>query len=347
MPVASGPQCDEPVKVPASNSNDANDTPCNTLSAVVALDLCDSGSEASLDDNDQDGVFSDVSAETDSSISCTSDCCQSAVMNEAKPPTTLDRLLAYLNFPFLFDGSLSEAVLAASFIDNLFRYVISRIPRLLVRARSSEHASVRDFLTCEALHEDDHGRLWRAMKYNNIHQEGKMTVGTIRNAICDAEQGDMQRDGACIDLLGGKVWKTASTCDLSDDGWNLFYRFVSAHVIASQEITAYAPVQTSCSGCALSATHSFASWSRNRRLSGPGQLYASWSDPDEAPAEAILRSNGIIIAGSYRKAKTTLERVKPKAKNMKSVWIERESRNWCLLRLVRSTSSSGLRIDLS
>lgn len=69
-------------------------------------------------------------------------------------------------------------------------------------------------------------------------------------------------------------------------------------------------------------------------------LYAGWSEPGESPAESALGACGAIVCGSYRKGKTgSLEHVKPKKRGLKSVWIERDTRNWVFLRFVGPTQN--------
>ena len=193
-------------------------------------------------DQDEERIFSDVSteAETDSSASCTSDCCQpseklSTRVSLIQRPTYRDQVLAYLGYASYFCDCDADFHVASRTMDNIFRYVISRIPRLLVRARAAGCMTVQCFLASDALSEEEHARLWRALKYNNVNQEGKITVDVIRNAICDAENdNDLDhggREGEHIELLGGKVWKTPLETEVTLRGWNHFYRFVS---LASQ-----------------------------------------------------------------------------------------------------------------
>ena len=189
-------------------------------------------------DPDEERIFSDVSteAETDSAASCTSDCCQPSEKPSTRValiqrPTYRDQVLAYLSYSTYFCDCDAEFRVASQTMDNIFRYVISRIPRLLVRARAAGCTTVQCFLASDALSEEEHARLWRAFKYNNVNQEGKITVDVIRNAICDAENEDdldyCGREGERIELLGGKVWKTPLETELTLRGWNHFYRFVS------------------------------------------------------------------------------------------------------------------------
>jgi len=212
-PAAPAPTCDEDFAfVPAIPS-----PPLTTTSTSNSTE--DSGSESDA------SISSDTAAsETASSVSCASSCCQPA--SPPKPPSARDRLLAYQQYSSHFVGDPHMATLAQATIDNIFRYVISRTPRLLVRARRSQLNTVTSFLTGDELQEVDFDRLWRALKYSNIHQVGKITVDVLRNAICNAEDEQPESEGAFIEILGGKVWETANAADLSEDGWDLFYRLV-------------------------------------------------------------------------------------------------------------------------
>lgn len=191
----------------------------------------DSSDIGSIGDDGQDTVFSDVSSSS-SSVSCTSECCappSPAAGKLIKIPTHREKVLAYLGYATYFANAEegTDYSLASKTMDSIFRFVISRIPRLLVRARAAGCASVQCFLASDELAEEDFARLWRALKYNNVHQEGKLTVQTVRNAISDAENEDKQgRKGPHIELLGGKVWKVPLDTELSAAGYDHFYRFV-------------------------------------------------------------------------------------------------------------------------
>lgn len=312
------------------------------FSPPAILETCDANSEddCSSDHEERENVFSDISTETASSVSCTEDCC-TGTSNGYRPSADRDHLLAYLNYPSVFGDSNTQH-LAACTMDNIFRFVVSRIPRLLLRAREAAKVGVREFISGAYLEDEGCTLLWRAMKYHNVRNEGKITVEVLRNAICDAQHiDDTDRKGASIEILGGTVWKSSLSEELDSDGWNLFYRFVSyaAPALAPDNLTC--PRQTSCSGCALSVTRTFAAWSRNRQLSLASSSYASWSELEETEGEQQLRRLGAHICGGYRKGKSgALEHVKPKKKGLKCVWIERDSRNYCFLRFVSTLSIS-------
>lgn len=168
----------------------------------------------------------EATSETNSTASCDSECCVAATRAEAL--SFRARVLAYLEYPSYFVDE-RDTVLAKEYLENIFRYVVSRTPRLLVRARNDNCDSVACFLENSELQEEDFARLWRALKYNNVLQEGKLSVQVIRDAIWEAEnlvQGG--RKGPYVDLLGGRVWKNSGETELSARGWDHFYRFVSA-----------------------------------------------------------------------------------------------------------------------
>lgn len=141
----------------------------------------------------------------------------------------------YLDFPSLFADDDAKN-LAARTIDNLFRKVISRFPSLILRARASGYSSVREFIEDKDSHlsEEDYARLWNGLKYSHGSKEGRLSVNTVRDAICEAENRDkMSKDTQGVDFLGGRVLKRALELDLSSSGWDLLYRFVSPFMSTS------------------------------------------------------------------------------------------------------------------
>lgn len=67
-------------------------------------------------------------------------------------------------------------------------------------------SQTQSFLASGQLEEDDYARMWRALKYTNLNQEGKANSQVVRNPICDAENQDFdERKGQFIELLGGKL----------------------------------------------------------------------------------------------------------------------------------------------
>ena len=207
--------CNEEILVPSITD----------LALVDQADETASFSEASSDT--EENVFSDASTETASSVSCTSECCQTPPPEVSKAPSHRQKVLAYLGYATCFPEDSRDRELASKIIDNIFRYIISRIPRLLVRARQAGCTTVECFLTSAELEDEDYARLWRALKYSNLYQEGKITVEVIRSAICNAENSITERKGPFIELLGGKVWKASLDVELSTEGYDHFYRFVS------------------------------------------------------------------------------------------------------------------------
>lgn len=195
----------------------------NLLSPASDISSDGEASQEGRDDGAED-VFSDVESGSASSNSCTSTCCEDILV---RPLTYRARVLAYLNFPSYFNDEADQAF-SAIYMDNIFRYVISRIPSLLVRAKGANCPSIACFLESEDLREEEFARLWRGLKYNNVHAEGKISVNAVRNSICDADcEEEEERKGPCLELLGGKVWKDACQRDLSRRAWDHFYRFVS------------------------------------------------------------------------------------------------------------------------
>lgn len=214
------PVCEDVLPLPESKLSLETTPPSPSLSASDTS-YADIVSPSIQDSNEE--LFSDLDSDSASSNSCQSACCEKIT---ARPLTYRSRVLAYLDFPDYFAEEEDKSY-AIRYMNNIFRYTISRVPSLLVRARTAACPSVTCFLERQDLQEAEFGRLWRALKYNNVHAEGKLSVNAVRNALCDAEYEDEERKGPCIDLLGGKVWKDALQHDLSRRGWDHFYRFVS------------------------------------------------------------------------------------------------------------------------
>lgn len=192
----------------------------------VPVDFEDSASTTPDEEGEaEEDLFSDVESKSGSSDSCTSPCCQPATLPTPAPAPYRGRVLAYLDFP-AFMLKEDDKAFASIYMDNIIRYAISRIPSLLVRAKRADCASVACFLDGGDLQEAEYARLWRGLKYNNVHAEGKLTVQVIKNAICDAENISSERAGPSIDLLGGRVWRDGLKIDLSRTAWDHFYRFV-------------------------------------------------------------------------------------------------------------------------
>jgi hypothetical protein len=217
------PICDD--AVPNCSSKPSLE-PISPATSPSILDISDSiedtASSASQGEAEEE-LFSDVENGSASSNSCNSACCE---VTPPRPLTYRTRVLAYLDFPSYFADEADKSF-ATKYVDNIFRYVVSRIPSLLIRARSANCPSVMCFFESDHLQENEFGRLWRGLKYNNVHPEGKLSVDAIRNALYDAESGIKTRSGPCVELLGGKIWKDAAANDLSRRGWDHFYRFVS------------------------------------------------------------------------------------------------------------------------
>lgn len=220
MPI--DPICDDPTPILTSKASLEPASVSNPVSPASEVTSDDGTSQDTREQAEED-IFSDIESGSISSDSCTSTCCAEV---SVRTLTYRARVLAYLDFPSYFTEEVDQ-VFAAKYMNNIFRYVISRIPSLLVRAKNANCSEILCFLESEDLGEAEFGRLWRGFKYNNVHTEGKLSVNAIRNALSEAE-GDMEdRTGPCLELLGGKVWKDGSQRDLSRRAWDHFYRFVS------------------------------------------------------------------------------------------------------------------------
>lgn len=144
-----------------------------------------------------------------------------------------------------------ELKLANDMLENIIRYVISRTPRVLVRARASSCKSVRAFLENEdgSLQDEDYQHLCRALTYAHSGRGGLIAPKIMRDAICDAENPEeaalpnntSRTSNEHVAFLGGKVWRKPLRQRVSPRGWDLFYRFVCLCAQSSFDITAHNP----------------------------------------------------------------------------------------------------------
>ena len=131
------------------------------------------------------------------------------------------------------EKQFKEQRFALDVLDGLLRYVISRVPRILVRAKSSSCAGVYAFLVDaeNVLVDEDYHVLCRAATFDNVHRGGCITTRIARNVICEAENPALQAAERAseehIDLLGGRIWRKPLKKGLTPRGWDMVYRLVS------------------------------------------------------------------------------------------------------------------------
>ncbi|KAI5481484.1 hypothetical protein MNV49_004241 [Pseudohyphozyma bogoriensis] len=219
-------------------------------------------------------------------------------------------------------------------VATLFRHVILRVHSLAPLALESINGrrlnTVEEFLDVleERMHDNcgsEVERLWSALKFARSSEkeghEGLLGVGVLGDAIADVLRSE-EDDGLHINILGGKVFKQASTAPLSDEGWDLFYQFVS------------------CSGCSLSITRTYGAWTRNRRLALLG-AYPAYMSTGESPVEHIFRAASMVLCSSNsgNGCGKRVKRVEQKESSMKrgkakkTVLVEEWERAWMYVKL--------------
>lgn len=180
----------------------------------------------------------------------TLECCEDQLDPHGAAIDYLARLRRYLVQP----ADLSNTIRPSSwhsFISALFRYVVLRIPSLLLLALdpSSQILSVEQFLDLleerMCFHcEGEITLLWRSMKFakgpivnTGRPEQGLLGVGVLADVLIDVFR-DPAEDGVHVDLLGGRVYKTpTSTPTAWEEYWDLFYSFASENFLGRSELT--------------------------------------------------------------------------------------------------------------
>lgn len=77
--------------------------------------------------------------------------------------------------------------------------------------------------------------LWSARKFATSSRvelgSGMLSVGVLAEAIADTFRVETELDDDCVELLGGKVFKSRTKQPLSNDGWDLLYSLVSSRFL--------------------------------------------------------------------------------------------------------------------
>lgn len=58
-------------------------------------------------------------------------------------------------------------------------------------------------------------------------KHGFLGVGVLSDLLLDVYRVGEEREARGVEILGGRVWKVPSTALLSDEGFDIFYQFVS------------------------------------------------------------------------------------------------------------------------
>ncbi|BGP28508.1 hypothetical protein JCM10296v2_000243 [Rhodotorula toruloides] len=288
--------------------------------------------------------------------------------SQTDPHILLDHIRDYLVPPADLASTVRPATWT-SFVENVVRYVVLRVPRLanLVLASSNGPNSVLHLLNLlEARLADPESRaageaevrsLWRGLKFAKSSaptrvgtrtksfeaiDEGWLGVEVLADAL-DAvfrssrltasavEAGDAVETGEAVKLLGGLCWRDSSRQEWPREAWELFYQLIG------------------CAGCALIATCSLATWTSNRRLAALGH-YPAWHDLTESPAERIFRLSGIVLCSSNASsAGKRVKRIEQKGvkggKGKKTVFVEEWEVGWMYIKLPYDDPRSALVLD--
>lgn len=172
-------------------------------------------------------------------------CCDSPEHEVAL--SLLSRLRNYLVVPKFLPASIEPSVYHR-YVSSIFRYVILRLPTLLPIATQSQLSSIEEFLDLLESRDLNHTgegkeveKLWRAMKFATQDDstavgvgvdKGLLGVGIISNLLYDLFRKDYEATDV-LELLGGKLYRTSVCGNIPDEGYDLFYQFVSLHLLRS------------------------------------------------------------------------------------------------------------------
>ncbi|EGG02763.1 uncharacterized protein MELLADRAFT_109804 [Melampsora larici-populina 98AG31] len=264
------------------------------------------------------------------------------------------QLTGYLDLPFHASKLEKHTVLELKqIVRNVFRRIIVRDAGLFVRAKEFDMNSSSNIAS---LSNDDQID-WRQSSYvcpvrafiasgtlslkelQRLFWKEKAGPELIRNAISDLFRSNeshsnsdskekiasTQKTSAKMWVLGGYVWKKPLSGPLPRLGTDYFYAFVGCH------------------GCMLSTCRTFEEWVENRRLSLICSRYPDWLNQVESQVESLFRSLRIVISGHNSNSKLSrIERVIPKCKKLKTVYIEVQERHYVYLCLPLDSRSSKI-----
>ncbi|GAA6047777.1 hypothetical protein NBRC10513_003568 [Rhodotorula toruloides] len=278
------------------------------------------------------------------------------------PYALLNRVRGYLVHPADLPPTVQPETWT-SFIENVVRHVVLRVPRLANLALSALEAptsvhELLDLLHARLANSDSRANgeaevrsLWKGLKFAKSSaptgvetksssfeaaNEGLLGVEVLAHAIDTIFRNptvtaSAVEAGEAVPLLGGLYWRDSSRQEWPREGWELFYQLIG------------------CAGCALIATRSLATWSSNRRLAALGH-YPAWRDPTESPAERIFRLSGIVLCSSNASsAGKRVKRIEQKGvtggKGKKTVFMEEWEVGWMYIKLPLDDPRSALILD--
>ncbi|KAL8283094.1 hypothetical protein RQP46_005872 [Phenoliferia psychrophenolica] len=328
--------CDEPMETPPTPPATPPQGPARDLPLILSKNQ---RKKAHRKKARQEGSASPPSGD----LFPDDDCCPEASSRHLTTSDHLARLRDYLVPPPSLPTSISSSTWT-TVISSLFRLVILRTPSLAPLALDpvddGPHlSSVEEFLDLledrmELKCGEEIGALWIGLKFQkstseDVKDPGFIGISVLGDAIRDAFRSEVDKEAKHIKILGGRVFKEPTKGEIPGEGWDLFYQFIS------------------CSGCSLSITNTFNSWTRNRRLALLGGLPA-WLTPGESPTEHAFRLAGMVLCSSNStNCGKKIKRVEQKETSTrrrgvaKAVVVEEWERAWLFCKMPLDTEWSN------
>ncbi|KZT35417.1 hypothetical protein SISSUDRAFT_1064509 [Sistotremastrum suecicum HHB10207 ss-3] len=205
---------------------------------------------------------------------------------------------------------------------NIFRTLISRSPSLFVRARSKDYPDIETFLQEGDLSLSELNKLSRKLIKGTDPSIGPEM---IRNAIADCYRDDKDETDR-IKLCGDWLWSKPNPNAMGIEAWRYFHS------------------HNGCANCCLAVTRTFEEWITFRRYTVIGPLFPRWIHANEHMSEKILRVFGLICAANDV-GKKSIERLQLKNGATKSLYVEKQTRNWVLLKLSLRDTNAKIILD--
>lgn len=215
-------------------------------------------------------------------------------------------------------------------VEGIFRKLIARDEALLVRAYRSRHDHVlRMFEDVSCCSTADLARLWQALQACPVELIKEAIVDAFRamrweeSGATETEEGE---EGRGMQLIGGWLYRHRLAQRMDRVEWNHLYALCG------------------CAGCALRCCHDFDEWAANRRLTvvPQGRLsapYIFWGEVKESDAARVFRALDIVKCCENRMTAEIENRRGPGARS-KSLFVEKQDRNWIFVKIVRALTSS-------
>ncbi|GAA5867512.1 hypothetical protein JCM1840_002532 [Sporobolomyces johnsonii] len=296
----------------------------------------------------------------------------------ASPAELLIHLRTYLEPPSDLPSSVKPQTWR-TFVDNLFRHVVLRIPALANLAfagaggmgcaedETSKLKSVEAFLDCleeriEASEastaeagKNEVEKLWRGLKFAKSSASDEETDPSAREEDFDGLLGV----GVLADGVANLFRPAYDESRDQDESVELLGGRVWRDAYEgewSREAWDLLYQFIACPGCTLIATRRLSTWATNRRLASLGH-YPAWLSPCEGQSgstEKIFRLSGIVLCTTNsckagRKVKRVESKEKPAkgkgARGKKTVYVEEWERAWMYIKLPLDEPRSQLLLD--